>query len=281
MPAHRIDVTDRVTRSVVVCADDYAVHASATAGILALAHARRVSATSVMVLSPRWAADAAPLRECREWLDVGLHLDFTSSFAGAAGVGRSLAGMMGRTLWPLGASLRTHWRDAIERQCDAFEQHWQDAPDHLDGHQHVQQFDGLRELVLDVLTRRYDRRPWLRISSVGQPGLKAAVITRWGSRGWQRHLQATGWHGIAPLRGVYDFSGGREAYGQRMRAWLAQARRDGGMIMCHPAQGRDESDDIGLARAWEYEYLASEAFAHDLNEAGVQLDRGRALHLLP
>ena len=279
--AHRTDDAGRATRPLVVCADDYAVHASATAGILALAHRQRVSATSVMVLSPRWPTDAAPLRECRQHLDVGLHLDFTSPFACAAGFGRSLGGMMGRTLWPLGASLRRQWRDAIERQCDAFEQHWQEAPDHVDGHQHVQQFAGLRDVLLEVLTRRYDHHPWLRVSQVGQPDLKAAIITRWGARGWQHRLQAAGWQGLAPLRGAYDFTGGYEAYAHRMRGWLAQARRDGGLIMCHPAQGVDETDDIGQARAWEYAYLASDAFAHDLRAAGLHLVRGRALHLPP
>jgi predicted glycoside hydrolase/deacetylase ChbG (UPF0249 family) len=276
--ADRTDVDRALPRPLVLCADDFAVHAPASAGIVELARRQRLSATSVMTLSPRWAGDAAPLRELRDRLDVGLHLDFTSPMARAAGVGRSLGGMMWRTLWPVGRALTQQWRDAIERQCEAFEQHWRDAPDHVDGHQHVQQFAGLRELVLEVLQRRYPQRPWLRVSQVAQPDVKAAIITRWGAHAWRRQLQAAGWRGLTPLRGAYDFNGGLEAYAQRMRQWLSQARQDGGLIMCHPAQTVDAEDPIGAARAWEYAYLASDAFAHDLSVAGVHLVRGSALH---
>ena len=275
--ADRTDVV-RTPTPLVLCADDYAVHASASAGILSLARRQRLSATSVMVLSSRWAADAAPLRELRDHLDVGLHLDFTSPMACAAGHGRSLGGMMWRTLWPLGAALRVQWRDAIERQCDAFEHHWHQAPDHVDGHQHVQQFAGLRDLLLEVLNRRYDRRPWLRISQVAQPDWKAAIITRWGAAPWQQQLQAAGWRGVTPLRGAYDFTGGQARYARRMQGWLSLARQDGGLIMCHPAQTVEATDPIGAARAWEFVYLSSDAFAHDVSAAGLCLARGGALH---
>ena len=61
--------------ALVLCADDYALHAGVTEAVLYLARAGRLSATSAMVLSPRWADDAAPLRELRGQVDVGLHLD--------------------------------------------------------------------------------------------------------------------------------------------------------------------------------------------------------------
>ena len=277
----RTDAARALPGHLVLCADDYAVHAPASAGIVELARRQRLSATSVMALSSRWAEDAAPLRDLRDQIDVGLHLDFTSPMACAAGFGRSLAGLMWRTSWPLGEARRQQWREAIERQCDAFELHWHHAPDHVDGHQHVQQFAGLRDLLLEVMQRRYgghDRRPWLRVSRVGQPGYKAAIITRWGAQPWTRQLQSAGWSGLSPLRGAYDFTGGQDSYRQRMRAWLSQARLDGGMIMCHPAQSRQAEDEIGVARVWEYAYLSSDAFAHDLSAAGMQLVRGSALH---
>ena len=272
------DRADTAQTGLVLCADDYSVHAPASAGILDLARRQRLSATSVMVLSPRWPADAAPLREVRDQVDVGLHLDFTSPMACAAGHGRSLGALMLRCTWPLDTALQQQWRTAIERQCDAFEQHWQQAPDHLDGHQHVQQFAGLRELLLAVLTRRYDKRPWLRVSRVAQSGLKPAIIRLWGAGAWQQQLQAAGWLGVGPLRGAYGFDGGEQAYAQRMRQWLQAARADGGLVMCHPAQQVVSDDPIGAARAWEYAYLSSNAFAHDLQAAGVRLVRGSALH---
>ena len=81
-------------KRLILCADDFAVNASASQGIAALASAARISATSVMVLSPRRAEDAALLQAVRGQIDVGLHLDWTSAFAHAAGHGVSLAGAM-------------------------------------------------------------------------------------------------------------------------------------------------------------------------------------------
>jgi hypothetical protein len=63
-----------------------------------------------------------------------------------------------------------------------------------------------------------------------------------------------------------------------MREWLTQARVDGGVIMCHPARRVEPDDAIGAARVWEYDYLASDALAHDLSAAGVYVARGGALH---
>jgi len=59
-----------------------------------------------------------------------------------------------------------------------------------------------------------------------------------------------------------------------MQAWLRDAAQDGGVLMCHPAQGQDPSDPIGSPRAWEFEYLASDDFAHDLQQARVTLHAG-------
>ena len=86
-------------KSLVLCADDYAQHAGVTQAVLALATQGRLGATSAMVLSPRWREDAAPLRELRDRIDVGLHLDFTSDFAIDAGHGLPLGAAMRRALW--------------------------------------------------------------------------------------------------------------------------------------------------------------------------------------
>ena len=87
-------------KSVILCADDYALNESVSHGIVALAEAGRLSATSVMTLSPRWAMDAAVLAPWRGRIDVGLHLDWTSEFALAAGHGAPLGALMRRSCWP-------------------------------------------------------------------------------------------------------------------------------------------------------------------------------------
>jgi hypothetical protein len=85
-------------RGVIVCADDFALNQSASIGIAKLAVLKRISATSAMVLSPRWAQDVALLQDVRGQIDVGLHLDWTSDFAIAAGHGMPLGAAMRRAL---------------------------------------------------------------------------------------------------------------------------------------------------------------------------------------
>jgi predicted glycoside hydrolase/deacetylase ChbG (UPF0249 family) len=269
-------MTTPLIRDVVLCADDYALNAPVSQGIVALVVLGRLSATSVMSLSPRWAEDVVALRDVRERLDVGVHLDWTSSFAIEAGHGSGLAEVMAR------AALRLYNQknieDEIERQLDAFEAHWQAVPDHIDGHQHVQQFAVFRQALAEVLMRRYGReaqRPWLRVSQVAQPGLKAKVISAMGSQGLQQWAQHKAWPTVGPLLGAYGFDGSMDDYAGHMQGWLANLPQDKpAIIMCHPAVSAQADDAIGTARKREFAYLAGHDFVQHMFDAGVRLVRG-------
>jgi chitin disaccharide deacetylase len=269
-------MTTPLIRDVVLCADDYALNAPVSQGIVALVVLGRLSATSVMSLSPRWAEDVVALRDVRERLDVGVHLDWTSSFAIEAGHGSGLAEVMAR------AALRMYNQknieDEIERQLDAFEAHWQAMPDHIDGHQHVQQFAVFRQALAEVLMRRYGReaqRPWLRVSQVAQPGLKAKVISAMGSQGLQQWAQHNAWPTVGPLLGAYGFDGSMDDYAGHMQGWLANLPQDKpAIIMCHPAVSAQADDAIGAARKREFAYLAGHDFVQHMFDAGVRLVRG-------
>ena len=269
-------MTQHQIKEVVLCADDYALNAPVSQGIVALAVLGRLSATSVMSLSPRWAEDVVALRDVRERLDVGVHLDWTSSFAIKAGHGSGLGEVMAR------AALRLYKQknieDEIERQFDAFEAHWQAAPNHIDGHQHVQQFAVFRHALAEVLMRRYGhsaQRPWLRVSQVAQPGLKAKVISAMGSQGLQQWAQRSAWPTVGPLLGAYGFDGNMDDYARYMQEWLANSPQDKpAIIMCHPAVSAQTDDEIGAARKREFAYLAGHDFVQHMFDAGVRLVRG-------
>jgi len=267
-------------RPLVLCADDYALDAGVSGAVCALAAQGRLTATSAMVLSPRWPADAAPLRELRDRIDVGLHLDFTSGFAQAAGHGLSLGAAMRRAV--LGGFDRGAARGQIERQLDAFEAAWGAPPDHVDGHQHVQQFAGIREPLVKLLARRYGASaPWLRISRAppGQRDAKSRVIAWLGADALESIAAGAGLACAGSLLGIYDFTGGPAGYAQRMAAWLAAAP-PGALLMCHPGRaGAPAGDDaIAAARAWELAHLQGPVFAAQVASAGVQLTRGRGLY---
>ena len=262
-------------KQLIMCADDFAGNEAASQAIAALAGAGRISATSALVLSPRWAGDAARLQALRDQIDVGLHLDWTSAFAHAAGHGLTLKGAMLRAA--LGGFHPAAARAVVERQLDAFEAVWKSPPDHIDGHQHVQQFAGIRQALVAAIAQRYPPaiRPYLRRSAAGvaDANLKTKIIAAMGASALARLARAAG-IGCAPaLSGIYGFSGGAAHYAELMEAWLTQAR-EGCIVMCHPATRAEAGDEIGAARAWEYAYLASDAFVQALARAGVQVSRG-------
>jgi predicted glycoside hydrolase/deacetylase ChbG (UPF0249 family) len=267
---------------IVLCADDYGASTAISRGIVQLGVAGRLSATSAMVLSPHWATQARWLDACRAQLDVGLHLDFTSQFAMDAGHGLPLGKAMLRAV--LGGFDPIAARDVIERQLDAFENIWGVPPDHVDGHQHVQQFAGIREPLVEVLVRRYGKRaPWLRVSRapVGQRGMKSRLMAWMGAdaltkKAAQAHLPT------APaLSGIYNFGGDEAAYAQRMAGWL-NGIAAGTLLMCHPGMVADaaDNDSIAAARQREFAFLGSDAFAQQLVSARVRLVRGSTLYPL-
>ena len=286
-----IDAHTAQAKGIILCADDFAFNQGVSSGIVALAEQGRISATSVMVLSPRWAGDAALLHDLRDRVDVGLHLDWTSDFAKASGHGRSLGMAMIRAAsgaFGHGAA-KVATRGVIERQLDAFERHWKAAPDFVDGHQHVQQFAGLREALVEILTSRYGctgersatrvgALPYLRISRApaGQADFKARVIAAMGADALEKIAADAGLACSAALFGIHDFAGDGARYARLMARWMeaAPARC---IIMCHPAQSAAADDPIGPARVREFSYLRGSDFAATLTRTGVKLVRGRSL----
>ena len=264
-------------KGVIVCADDFAVHAPASLGIALLAALGHISATSAMVLSPRWPQDVALLRDFRGRIDVGLHLDWTSDFALAAGHGLPLGRAMLKAV--MGGFDPVAARVVIERQLDAFEAHWKAPPDYVDGHQHVQQFAGIREALVQALVQRYGVRntpkPYLRVSRppAGAADLKSRIIAAMGAPAIEKIAAHAGLTRSSALLGAYNFDGSPAGYAQRMAGWL-NAAPSGSIIMCHPAQAVEPGDAIGEARVREFAYLSSADFAKALADAGVQLVRG-------
>ena len=263
-------------QGVIVCADDFAVNASASQAIAKLAGMRRISATSAMVLSPRWAQDVAWLHELPNQIDVGLHLDWTSDFALAAGHGMSLGAAMRRAL--LGGFDQAQAVAVIEHQLDLFEAHWHRPPDYVDGHQHVQQFAGIRQALVAVLVRRYGAqavKPYLRISRapVGMADVKSRVIGWMGASALEKIAGDACLTATTALFGIYNFDGGPGHYAELMAHWLSCVQ-SGAILMCHPAQAAETGDDIGVARVQEYAYLGSDEFLQALVHARVSVVRG-------
>lgn len=275
-------------KPLILCADDFGQSAAINEGILALVAQGRLSAVSCMVNGPAWAAGAPRLMALpavqQGRASVGLHLNLSE--------GRPLSPALARR-WPqcpplprliAQAQLRllppAAWQDEPDAQWAAFQQHAGRAPQHLDGHQHVHHLPQLRRWVLAQAARH----PALRVRGTGAvagPGfapsfaIKRALIENTGGRTLQAALDVRGAAQNTRLLGAYDFV--QTDYRRLMQAWLAQVPPGGALLFCHPGDTAPPgaADAIAAARVRERSYLASAAFAQDLQAAGVQLTAGR------
>lgn len=258
-------------RRIVVCADDFGMNRAVNAGILALADANRLSATSCLVDGFACEEDISALLTTR--LQIGLHLNFTEALGQpdlCLPLRRLILASYGRRL-PLPDLGR-----AIARQLDRFEALTGRAPRYIDGHQHVHQLPQIRDALLAMLARRYGRdKPWLRYT--GSPRIaglpwrlraKAQVIAALGSGALRRRALALGFSMNPGFMGVYDFQGGEQAYLNWMARWLGQCQ-DGDVLMCHPAQGLDRTEALAEQRGAEFRVLGGPALATLLSSQSI------------
>ena len=246
-------------RRITVCADDFGFSTAACQSILALGAVGALSATSCAVDGAAMAEHATPLRDLRRsaatgHFGVGLHLNLTDNpgFAGRQPLQAWIAHCFLHSPRVHSQRARQALRAELSRQFDRFEQLMQQAPDHVDGHEHVHQFPGLRPLVLELLQQRYGGRVPVRctVPRVWR-GSKAALIAALGGGALQRQLRSAGLAGNGDFAGVYDLQAA-SGYALRLQGWL-DTLAEGGVVMCHPEVGRGASP----ARQHEHVVLAS------------------------
>ncbi|MDB5954724.1 ChbG/HpnK family deacetylase [Ramlibacter sp.] len=251
-----------------LCVDDFGLHAGIHQAAEVLAGLGRIGAVSCMVAAPCWPAAAEAAAEfATSHVGVGLHLDLTEHTVDPR-CRAPLAEWMARSALGRIDSLRL--RGEIEAQLDRFEHSVGREPTHVDGHQHVHQLPGVREVLLSVLAGRYLSLPWVRSTRVpAAAGAKARVIQALGERGLRELCETTGLAQNGHLLGVYGFHGGADRYLALLTGWLRCAR-DGDLLMCHPSMA---SDGVALAaaRRCEFDVLAGPAFAALVRLSGVQL----------
>lgn len=269
----------------IISADDYAQSAAIDGAILALIQQGRLTATSCLTLSPRWA-EAAKLitSKIRSQADIGLHLDFTQYEQAAR---YSLPMLITRAICRSLPIKAIH--ASIHTQLDRFEDALGTAPDYIDGHQHVHQLPQIRDALLDIITHRYaSQPPWLRVARPPlQDGVKAGIIGLLGASALHAKARKAGLRCSGALLGVYGFSGDAASYHQKLSAWLqaAQSKPDTGVfaLMCHPAMATQSNlvtdDPIYAARLHEYQVMASPDFISLLAQYGVQPTRGDVLQM--
>ena len=270
---------------ITLCADDFGIAPGVDDGIVALAESGRLTAVSCMTVLPRWPAAAQRLVALASRVDIGLHFTLT---------GLSPLGVMPKfapdgqlpSLGPLlvAAMARCLAQDEIAaefaRQLDAFGAALGRLPDFVDGHQHVHQFPGVRNILTTALAD-HGNTVWLRNTATTPSRLlrrrtalpRAAFLAAVGF-GARDCWRAAGFATNADFAGVRDFNE-TAPYSVLMRRFLADAQPDL-LIMCHPGRVDAElsgRDPVTAPRAEELAYLGGPQFADDLAAAGCRLVR--------
>lgn len=259
-----------------ICADDFGQDEAIDSSIVELLASKRLSGTSCLVDGRSFQASTAQLRQAPG--QKGLHLNFTEQLNEASHVVWSLKKLI--VLAYLKRLPTAKIQASIARQLDMFEQHMQQVPDYIDGHQHVHQLPQIREALLEQIEQRYAAcPPWLRYTGaerINTPAgrqrtsLKPRIIAALGAADLARLAAAKGITMNAAFVGVYDFSGGQEAYARWMPYWLSLMQH-GDSMMCHPARHSVPGDVLGAQRVAEYAVLKSAAMQQWLEQYQLRL----------
>lgn len=273
-----------IRRSLTLCADDFGLATGIDDAILDLIERRRLSAVSCLVVGRSWLRSAPFLCRYAGEVEIGLH--FTLTHLAPAGPMPRLAPR--GTLPPLAPLIRAavmkrldgdEIRAELDRQLDLFFAAIGRPPAFLDGHQHVHQLPGVREVVIAACRDRL-AGAWLRYPAMPPQDVlvhRTAIARTLTIGALGRGFRALGGaHGIA---GNGTFRGVRSGRGEPPFAVLFRRflRRLGErpLMMCHPGAEGDpfvsDREAATLARRDEYRFLASADFPRVLNDFRLSL----------
>lgn len=266
------------------CADDYGLAPGVSQAIRALIEQRRLHATSCMTGSPHWPDAATAIRPLAPLAHIGLHVTLTDQtpltpMPKTAPQGKlpPIENLIINA--HLGRLDQDEIRAEIKAQVDAFITHFGRAPDYLDGHQHAHELPMIQDILLDVWAGPMNGRGWIRncwespwalISRRIDP-VRALIIGAMGLRLLGK-MKRLGIPHNQSFRGVYDLTD-RVPFSRLVDRFIAQPKPQT-LIMVHPGFVDDALravDPVTDQREREYAYLASDQFAHSLDQRGITL----------
>lgn len=259
-----------MSRPAFLCADDYALTEGVSRGIEDLAEAGRLSGTSALVTTRHWTGAGRRVRDLRQRIAVGLHLNIT--------LGAPLGPMKiaaGGRLPAIGDLVRLALLGRVDAEDIAAETSRQVAkfvevagtlPDFVDGHQHAHALPGVRDGVLIALQQACGGRRMV----VRDPSDSPARIFRRGAavpkslvlatlaRGFGAAVRRAGFLTNDGFSGVSSFA--RDVpYATELARFLGCPGPDH-LVMCHPGHPDAELaalDPVVERRADEFEAIAA------------------------
>jgi len=152
------------------------------------------------------------------------------------------------------------------------------APEFVDGHQHVHLFPQVREPLLEMV-KEVAPHAWVRqcgrVSSTGRRfSDRKALLLDALSRTFRARAAASGIRTNPAFAGAYDFTrAGDQDFARRFPGFL-KGLPPQSVVMCHPGfvdAELERLDPLTRQREREYAYLADDGFPAVLRQNGVGL----------
>lgn len=274
------------TRTVALCADDYALSPGVSKGVLEALQAGRLSAVSTLTTVPCWPEHGPQLQHFSD-ADIGLHFNLTLGAPLGAMPSFAPNGKFPRVAQVIRAALRKEAplgeiRAELERQLERFEAVMGRPPDFVDGHQHVHVLPGIRDALLDALSaRKLQGACWLRDPGdrwgriiVRRDEAAKALIVKGFALGFGAAARRSGFHVNDGFAGFSPFDPARD-YARQFERFL-QAPGPAHLVMCHPGYADAELgalDPVTTTREQELAFLLSARFVDMLEQCGTKLAR--------
>ena len=171
----------------ILSADDFGISPSVDEGILKLIENNKISSTSCMVAGSNTmlTQNLTLLKRYSKKIDVGLHLVLTESkplsnpinssgLVGNNGLFHSFKNLAKRAYF--GKLDQSSVDSEIKEQIESFINLFGQAPDFIDGHQHVQQLPIIRNSIVSIM-KNYKTLKYARVANLPNPWILKAAQT--------------------------------------------------------------------------------------------------------
>jgi len=266
-------------QSLSICADDFGITQKVNKAIINLIEEKRITEVSCMVLAQDFKNDAKELAKYKDKIGIGIHLTLTD-FKPITKISSlikkdkllSIKNLLVKSIF------RNYSKDEIFNeinfQLNEFE------PNFVDGHHHVQQLPMIRNILIQILKKRYPNDlPWVRntyenffkILRRNVSILKAISLSVAGSK--LKKLNKTNLIRTNDgFSGVYNFSE-KARYDYLFESFISFIK-DNHLLMVHPGTSDEilsKIDRVTTSRDKEYNFLLSENFLKILKDKNIKL----------
>lgn len=268
-----------------ICADDFGITEKVDKEIISLIIDKRLSETSCIVLSQNFKKSSKELKKISSEFGKGIHLTLTDfdSLTSPKTFSHNGKFFSYKNLFfkVLKKEISTEEiTKEINAQLDFFEELMGSRPDFIDGHHHIHQLSIIRDLVFEILKKRYKNNlPWIRnthdnslkILKRNVALIKTYILSFYGLK-LKKKARLEGFKTNEGFSGIYDFSNDKEYKIIFMK--FLKFIGNNHLLMVHPGQTDDsleKIDPVTLSRDLERDFLKSHNFLDILETKSILL----------